>query len=100
MMKYLVLILAAPVASAFVLQPPVVLVRPTFALHKSRDSFDAASAADVDMARAKECAEKFGICSVKEVEDLRDCEYTTMLCYRRSGIAVLTSRLSVPHQPF
>jgi hypothetical protein len=78
MMKYLTLILSAPaVASAFVLQPPLV-VRPSFALHKNLDSFDAASAADVDMARAKECAEKFGVCSVKEVEKLRDCEYTIL----------------------
>mmetsp|Transcript_3827 Transcript_3827/g.6384 ORF Transcript_3827/g.6384 Transcript_3827/m.6384 type:complete len:232 (-) Transcript_3827:62-757(-) len=63
-MKYFILILA-PFASAFVITPAT---RPTLSLQNVADGFSA----DVDMSRAKECAEKFGKCSLKEVKDLRD----------------------------
>lgn len=69
-MKYLVLILA-PFASGFLIQP--LATRPTLSLLSSADGFDV-SAIHVDMNRAKECAEKFGKCSVKEVKNLRDCK--------------------------
>ena len=69
MMKYLLLLLA-PVASAFGIKPS----RPVF-MWPLKTTFDASSAEIVDMDRAIECAYTFGECSLEEVAYLRDCKF-------------------------
>ena len=74
-MKYYVL-LFAPIASAFVVMPDVRL-RPAVPRQlKAAKSTDTPvpSPLGFDKARAVECAETFGKCSVEEVKLIRDCK--------------------------
>jgi hypothetical protein len=70
MMKYLILLLA-PVSSAFTIKP----LQPIFSWQlKEAKSFDTSKAVGFDKERAVECAQTFGRCSIEEVTNLRDCK--------------------------
>lgn len=75
-MKYFVLLLA-PVAAAFVARPEARL-RPAFSWQLTATratNTPVPSPLGYDKARAVECAETFGKCSLKEVKEIRDCKY-------------------------
>jgi hypothetical protein len=92
MMKYLILLLA-PVSSAFIIKP----IQPSFSWQlKKAKSVDASAAVGFDKDRAIECAQTFGRCSVEEVKNLRDCKLYIFLEPLSSPCDTLANLLAIP----
>ena len=76
-MKFTIVLLLSPLISSFVVKPNI--PRSFHELNVAEKPFDASSAGqNIDMDRARECAGQFGKCSLKEVEELRDCKWNTI----------------------